>query len=249
MPQRSAGSDRLSALLRTSMLTSTARTVLRRRYLRRDADGQIVETPDEMFRRVAAHLAQAEPWFGGTAARTEERFCEAMRALEFLPNAPTLMNAGTTLNQLAAHDVSPERHLQVQAMVQRHLDNAVSKTVNLSTMAPKDEVRAGVGARRRPGGGMRSTFSRSRRGTASVLVPWRAGGRREMCCGPRECPPGRWRGAGPLSMPQWAWAGREDSRRRHRRGRGVRWPRGVGPGGRTEGGRVRSQLRMRRRLP
>ena len=88
-------------------LDSVARTVLRRRYLRQDEDGAVVETPDGMFRRVAANLASAEARFGGDVDATEERFYEAMSALEFLPNSPTLMNAGTGLQQLAACFVLP----------------------------------------------------------------------------------------------------------------------------------------------
>ena len=73
--------------------------VLEARYLRRDGTGQIVETPEELFRRVARAVAQAESHFGGNdaAARWEERFFESLASLEFLPNSPTLMNAGTPL--------------------------------------------------------------------------------------------------------------------------------------------------------
>jgi ribonucleoside-diphosphate reductase alpha chain len=88
-------------------LDAVAETLLRRRYLRQDEDGEVVETPDEMFRRVAANLARAEAAFGGDVGATERRFYETMRELEFLPNSPTLMNAGTELQQLAACFVLP----------------------------------------------------------------------------------------------------------------------------------------------
>jgi ribonucleoside-diphosphate reductase alpha chain len=88
-------------------LDSVARTVLRRRYLRQDEAGTVVETPDELFRRVAGNLAAAERQFDGDVAGTEARFYRAMRDLEFLPNSPTLMNAGTELQQLAACFVLP----------------------------------------------------------------------------------------------------------------------------------------------
>jgi len=88
-------------------LDSVAKTVLHGRYLQRDEDGNVVETPDELFRRVAANLATAEARFGGDVEATEERFYEALSALEFLPNSPTLMNAGTELQQLAACFVLP----------------------------------------------------------------------------------------------------------------------------------------------
>jgi ribonucleoside-diphosphate reductase alpha chain len=88
-------------------LDGVARTVLHRRYLRRDEDGEVTETADELFRRVAADLARAEAEFGGDVDGTEERFYEAISGLEFLPNSPTLMNAGTELQQLAACFVLP----------------------------------------------------------------------------------------------------------------------------------------------
>jgi ribonucleoside-diphosphate reductase alpha chain len=88
-------------------IDDVARTVLERRYLRRDATGALVETPTELFRRVAAALARAEAQFGGDADAVETRLFEAMTARRFLPNSPTLMNAGTGMNQLAACFVLP----------------------------------------------------------------------------------------------------------------------------------------------
>lgn len=88
-------------------LSPAAETVLRRRYLRQDETGNVVETPDEMFRRVASTVAQAEAQFGGDAEAVEAQFYEMMRQLDFLPNSPTLMNAGTELQQLAACFVLP----------------------------------------------------------------------------------------------------------------------------------------------
>lgn len=88
-------------------LDNVARTVLHRRYLQRDEDGDVVETPDEMFRRVAENLASVEGAFGGDAEPTAERFYEAMSGLDFLPSSPVLMNAGTDLQQLAACFVLP----------------------------------------------------------------------------------------------------------------------------------------------
>jgi len=78
--------------------------VLRRRYLLKD-DNQIVsETPSELFRRVAHNIAKAEDNFKSRYGRedVEEKFYLMMRNLEFLPNSPTLMNAGTKLGQLSA---------------------------------------------------------------------------------------------------------------------------------------------------
>jgi len=91
------------------VLSENALTVLKRRYLRKNADGQIVETPEQMFKRVAHHIAKAEKNYGGEAEkrRMEEIFYEMMTDLKFLPNSPTLMNAGRTLGQLAACFVLP----------------------------------------------------------------------------------------------------------------------------------------------
>ncbi len=90
-------------------LSPNARAVLTRRYLRKDDDNQPLETPTDMFRRVARHIAQAEiPYGGEEAARhMAERFYRLMTELKFLPNSPTLMNAGRRLGQLAACFVLP----------------------------------------------------------------------------------------------------------------------------------------------
>lgn len=90
-------------------LTTNARTVLERRYLRRDTDGKVLETPEDMFRRVAKTIASAETRFanGQDPAVLEEQFYRMMTRLEFLPNSPTLMNAGRELGQLSACFVLP----------------------------------------------------------------------------------------------------------------------------------------------
>lgn len=84
-----------------------AQEVLQRRYLQQDETGQVIETPDELFRRVATNLAQAEAAFSGDQQAVEGAFYRAMRNREWLPNSPTLMNAGTELQQLAACFVLP----------------------------------------------------------------------------------------------------------------------------------------------
>lgn len=93
-----------------SQLTENALEVLRSRYLRRDPHGQVVESADDMFHRVARSIAQPEANYGATSRAvraTEERFYQRMADLEFLPNSPTLMNAGRHLGQLAACFVVP----------------------------------------------------------------------------------------------------------------------------------------------
>ena len=83
--------------------------VLEARYLRRDNQGRVIETPEQLFERVAHAVAQAE-LFHGTAADAqfwEECFHQMLAGLDFLPNSPTLMNAGTSLGQLSACFVLP----------------------------------------------------------------------------------------------------------------------------------------------
>jgi ribonucleoside-diphosphate reductase alpha chain len=92
------------------LLNENAIRVLEARYLRKDASGAVIETPDEMFRRVASAIARAERRYGASDAEVrgrEEAFFDAMRQLEFLPNSPTLMNAGTPIQQLSACFVLP----------------------------------------------------------------------------------------------------------------------------------------------
>jgi len=79
-------------------LTPNALTILEKRYLRRE-NNRLVETPEEMFRRVARAVASAERIFRpdiGEAelAAIEDKFYTLMTELDFLPNSPTLMNAG-----------------------------------------------------------------------------------------------------------------------------------------------------------
>jgi ribonucleoside-diphosphate reductase alpha chain len=91
------------------VLSENAQLVLQNRYLMRDATATVIETPEALFRRVARHVATAEHEFGDTAlaGKTEAAFFQMMANLEFLPNSPTLMNAGKPLGQLAACFVLP----------------------------------------------------------------------------------------------------------------------------------------------
>ncbi len=87
-------------------LSDNALKVLRRRYLLKDEHGQVTETPEQMFRRVAGYVASADELYGDTAGSGQE-FYSVMSNLEFLPNSPTLMNSGTRIKQLAACFVLP----------------------------------------------------------------------------------------------------------------------------------------------
>ncbi|MBD3156077.1 MAG: vitamin B12-dependent ribonucleotide reductase [Candidatus Aenigmarchaeota archaeon] len=82
-------------------LSLNAITVLQKRYLKRDEHGNIIETPKQMFERVAKEVASAEETFKTPKKEREEiegEFLRLMSTLEFLPNSPTLMNAGTGSN-------------------------------------------------------------------------------------------------------------------------------------------------------
>ena len=90
-------------------LSENALRVLERRYLTKDREGKVSETPQELFRRVARHIASAESMFdtGADVSTYEEAFYQLMESLDFLPNSPTLMNAGRELGQLSACFVLP----------------------------------------------------------------------------------------------------------------------------------------------
>src|SRR5690554_2454933 len=88
-------------------LSENGRTVLQRRYLRRGADGKPVETIEEMFRRVARHIAAPEEEHGQDVGQAEAKFYNLLTDLRFMPNSPTFTGAGTPLGQLAACFVLP----------------------------------------------------------------------------------------------------------------------------------------------
>jgi len=90
-------------------LPRNALKVLQHRYLRRDETGKVIESPTEMFWRVARTVADAETVYtpDQNIEETAERFYHVMAGLEFLPNSPTLMNSGTRLGQLSACFVLP----------------------------------------------------------------------------------------------------------------------------------------------
>ncbi len=90
-------------------LSKNALTVLEKRYLKRDLSGKPTETPADMFRRVADFIADADRKFDKKSSikETSETFYRMMINLEFLPNSPTLMNAGRELGQLSACFVLP----------------------------------------------------------------------------------------------------------------------------------------------
>ena len=93
-------------------LTPNALRVLESRYLKKDDQGKIIETPQQLFQRVAANIASAETFFNPSITDDDlfavgRGFYRMMASLEFLPNSPTLMNAGSTLQQLSGCFVIP----------------------------------------------------------------------------------------------------------------------------------------------
>ena len=95
--------------LSSKKITVNALTVLKERYLLKDLHGKIIETPDDLFKRVAKNIAKADRKYNKTANLNEiaKEFYEVMANLDFLPNSPTLMNAGTDIQQLAGCFVLP----------------------------------------------------------------------------------------------------------------------------------------------
>ena len=91
-------------------LSVNAIRVLERRYLLKDREGRVIETTSQLFWRVARAIAAVDELYGASrdeAARSEVEFYRMMAGLEFLPNSPTLMNAGTDIGQLSACFVLP----------------------------------------------------------------------------------------------------------------------------------------------
>ena len=82
-------------------LSQNAITVLQRRYLSKDENGNVCETPEGMFKRVAKFVASADLEYNAEAdvEKTEQEFFELISTLKFMPNSPTLMNAGKPLGQ------------------------------------------------------------------------------------------------------------------------------------------------------
>jgi ribonucleoside-diphosphate reductase alpha chain len=96
--------------LKEPKLTDNAMTVLQRRYFKKDDDGNVDETTKELFFRVASNIAEADRNYGAKDEELEAttlEFYDLMSSLEFMPNSPTLMNAGRELQQLSACFVLP----------------------------------------------------------------------------------------------------------------------------------------------
>lgn len=136
--------------------------VLKQRYLLKDDKNNIIETPGELFQRTAKAVSEAELGFSSPQERrrTEEAFLKMMTGLEFLPNSPTLMNAGTSIGQLSACFVLP---------VADDLENIFESVKN---MAMIHRTGGGTGfdfSRLRPRGEMVSTTKGKASGPVSFM--------------------------------------------------------------------------------
>lgn len=130
-------------------LSENSIKVLEKRYLRRDLDGTLLETPAGMFYRVAYHVAQVEKEHNGDAATMTQTFYDLLTERRFFPNSPTFTGAGTPLGQLAACFVLPIADdmgksddgifstLRVAALIQQ---TGGGNGFSFSRLRPKDDI-------------------------------------------------------------------------------------------------------------
>lgn len=134
------------------LLDENARRILEARYLERDRDGNVVETPEGLFRRVARAVAACEDRFGASPADVAPAFYSMLASLDFLPNSPTLMNAGRDMGQLSACFVLPVEDsmdgifetLKSAALIQQ---TGGGTGFSFSRLRPKDDLVARTGGR------------------------------------------------------------------------------------------------------
>lgn len=127
------------------VLTQKAKTVLEIRYLLKDNKGEVIETPEQMFHRVADYIAQAEKFYNESSSECSENFYELLNSLRFLPNSPILMNAGKPKAQLAACFVLPLED-SIESIFKTLMDAALilqsggGTGFNFSRLRPKGDI-------------------------------------------------------------------------------------------------------------
>ena len=129
-------------------LSKNSQFVLQKRYLVKDEEGNVIETPADLFERVAKFVASADLNYGKSndeAAKTADQFYEMIARLKFIPNSPTLMNAGRPLGQLSACFVLPVEDSMsrifdsVKQMALIHISGG-GDGLSFSRLRPKNDV-------------------------------------------------------------------------------------------------------------
>jgi ribonucleoside-diphosphate reductase alpha chain len=133
---------------KTMNLSENAKFILKQRYLQRDENRDVIETPNQMFKRVAKAISEIEYKYGKDKAfvkQMEKDFLNIMVRLEFLPNSPTLMNAGTDLGQLSACFVLPveddiDEIFQAVAYTAKIHKSGGGTGFSFSRLRPKEDI-------------------------------------------------------------------------------------------------------------
>ena len=144
--QRNASELVANSLTTHRIFSGNALTILEQRYLKKNSKGKVTEKPEDMFRRVAKNIALADAKYKNkNIKKTEEEFYNLMISLDFLPNSPTLLNAGRKLQQLAACFVLPIDDGIDPIFKTLHYAALIHKTgagtgFNFSSLRPKGDI-------------------------------------------------------------------------------------------------------------
>ena len=155
--------------------------MLERRYLRRDINGELLETPAGMFYRIASHIAAVEKEHGGDVEGTTRVFYDLLTELRFFPNSPTFTGAGTPLGQLAACFVLPIEDDMGRA------EDGIFSTLRVAALI--QQTGGGNGFQLQPAApaeGYRPHVGRARNRAGRLLARLRPGFRRDRAGGTRR---------------------------------------------------------------